>query len=803
MTWLLWNPRAISYLAQLVLVLAVAGYLLRRSLAERGTGRLPAAQTLIFATAVLFVPVVVLWMLRVALVPGLQAYVLPWTAPFSSMTLAAMIQLAYRFPAPLEGARIEARLALAVSGACVAGEAAVAVWRFRDTLEGAIWFRPAWMDLGLVGGFGWIAILLIRQILQATRGEAGGERGIARRLFSGGGRDGAAARAYFLFALLPLAHAGALMAHGMGLTSVLFTEIAVCWLSLAQIAGFALIYLNHLPDRSSFLVKLSGVSITAILAVISSLAWLIGPVYIEAYQNRTMVAERQAYRFHPDGQGGYWAERVPYLYDHRLGERIAGGRAEVPLPFAFPFYGRNHKRIFVREDGLTGFDRLPLWRETAHLYGPQPAIFPLAVELGGNNGEAIAPGSGVFVSRYADKVLISWHALRETENPANRYSFQLALYPDGAIEFAYDRLPARPRYDLYLANATAWLIGITPGSNAGPVQRIDLRGVPLHGAPGSGMMSDYYLDFLRYLDRIYAPIAWFLLAVIPLILLGLPVFLRVNLVVPLNRLLRGVERFRRGSLDARVPVTFADEIGYLTSSFNDMASEQHALVNTLEDRVTERTEEAAEFAARNARLEERNRLSGDLHDSVSQTLFSAAMVADSLPEQWQRSPQDAERALERLSQLNRHALAEMRLLLTELRTGTAEQRPLGELIVALARAFEANQGVATQVEIVGDAKLPGEVQAMFHRIAQESLNNIAKHAGARNVRVTFEGLPGQALLVIGDDGRGFDPAAVVGDHLGLQIMRERAQRIGASLEIDAAPGRGTIITLIWMASDER
>ncbi|MFX8871976.1 ATP-binding protein, partial [Acinetobacter baumannii] len=76
------------------------------------------------------------------------------------------------------------------------------------------------------------------------------------------------------------------------------------------------------------------------------------------------------------------------------------------------------------------------------------------------------------------------------------------------------------------------------------------------------------------------------------------------------------------------------------------------------------------------------------------------------------------------------------------------------------------------------------VFAMFHRIHGECLANIARHAAASRVEITLEALPGQALLVTRDDGRGFDPDQVSGDHLGLQIMHERAQHIGATLEID-------------------
>jgi signal transduction histidine kinase len=231
-----------------------------------------------------------------------------------------------------------------------------------------------------------------------------------------------------------------------------------------------------------------------------------------------------------------------------------------------------------------------------------------------------------------------------------------------------------------------------------------------------------------------------------------------------------------------------------------MARAQHHLVNTLEEQVARRSAELADFAARNARLEERNRLSGDLHDTVTQTLFSAAVLSDALADQWQQDPAMSVAKLRQLAQMNRHALAEMRLMLAELRTEGAVEKPLSQLISTLASEFADSIGQAVRIEceISGDTLLPLDVQAMMYRIAQESLNNVVRHAQASRVSIALEALPGQAMLSISDNGRGFDPGQVPDGHLGLQIMRERARRIDAVLEVESRPGQGTTITAIWM-----
>jgi signal transduction histidine kinase len=93
--------------------------------------------------------------------------------------------------------------------------------------------------------------------------------------------------------------------------------------------------------------------------------------------------------------------------------------------------------------------------------------------------------------------------------------------------------------------------------------------------------------------------------------------------------------------------------------------------------------------------------------------------------------------------------------------------------------------------------LPDDVTLTLHRIAQESLNNIAKHAEASEVVIDLSCSPESVKLYIEDDGRGFDPQAIPAGHLGIGIMRERAQKIGATLQINSKPGDGTSVLVTW------
>jgi signal transduction histidine kinase len=205
--------------------------------------------------------------------------------------------------------------------------------------------------------------------------------------------------------------------------------------------------------------------------------------------------------------------------------------------------------------------------------------------------------------------------------------------------------------------------------------------------------------------------------------------------------------------------------------------------------------------------EERNRLARDLHDSVTQVLFSASLVAEVLPQIWQRDPDMAQHSLEELRRLTRGALAEMRTMLLELRPSSVIKTPLSELLAQLTEAITSRSGLAFQLFLEQAPSLPEEVHTSFYRIAQEGLNNVVKHAQASLVTVTLSGTPaspkagepwrGEVKLVIQDNGRGFSVQDKSTGHMGFSIMRERAALINAALSIDSQPGHGTLLTLVW------
>jgi PAS domain S-box-containing protein len=195
--------------------------------------------------------------------------------------------------------------------------------------------------------------------------------------------------------------------------------------------------------------------------------------------------------------------------------------------------------------------------------------------------------------------------------------------------------------------------------------------------------------------------------------------------------------------------------------------------------------------------EERNRLARDLHDAVSQTLFSASIIADVLPRLWERDQTEARKRLEEVRQLTRGALAEMRTLLLELRPAALVDADIGELMRQLAESVTGRARIPVSVEINGTCSKSEDLKIALYRIAQEALNNVAKHSRATRAALILHCEINRIELVIRDDGKGFDINTGPSASLGLDIMRERAKDIGASLKIESRPGHGTSVTLVY------
>jgi signal transduction histidine kinase len=226
-------------------------------------------------------------------------------------------------------------------------------------------------------------------------------------------------------------------------------------------------------------------------------------------------------------------------------------------------------------------------------------------------------------------------------------------------------------------------------------------------------------------------------------------------------------------------------------------------------------------------LQERQRLARDLHDSVTQLIFSMTLIAQSIAPAWRRDSAEGERRVNRLLELSQAALAEMRALLAELRPPDLPPLPAGphpppplpgivqvqrEGLVAALQSHGANlgqDGLQVKLYCADYVRQPFDREEALYRIAQEALNNVVKHARVRCAELILAVDRDSIQLKVIDDGVGFAPVANLPPAapgqakggLGLTTMRERAEALGGTVQLTTVPGSGTTVTAIIPRGD--
>ncbi len=216
----------------------------------------------------------------------------------------------------------------------------------------------------------------------------------------------------------------------------------------------------------------------------------------------------------------------------------------------------------------------------------------------------------------------------------------------------------------------------------------------------------------------------------------------------------------------------------------------HAAIAIENARLYERSRELST-------IEERKRLARELHDSVTQTLFSIGLTAEAASELVEADPARARAQLGHLQELTRAAMAEMRSLIFELRPAELETEGLAAALRKHVEVLRRLYQQQIELRVEGDRRLPPDVEKGLLRIAQEALGNALRHSCASHVLLTLDAHDSRVELGVADDGSGFDPDEAVqrSRRLGLTSMRERAEALGGTLSIDSKPGKGTRITV--------
>lgn len=217
---------------------------------------------------------------------------------------------------------------------------------------------------------------------------------------------------------------------------------------------------------------------------------------------------------------------------------------------------------------------------------------------------------------------------------------------------------------------------------------------------------------------------------------------------------------------------------------------QHAAIALTNARLYERSRELTI-------AEERSRLAHELHDAVSQKLFSLRLTAQAAAALVDRDPARAKGELQQVTALAAEAADELRAAVVELRPAALDEDGLVATLRTHSQVLHRAHSARVTFDSNGVRALPAAQEEAMLRVAQEALHNALRHSGAASVTVTLDKRGAGAVLRVTDDGKGFDPQVIrrAGRHLGLVSMRDRASGVGGRLTVDSAPGKGTTIEM--------
>ena len=239
------------------------------------------------------------------------------------------------------------------------------------------------------------------------------------------------------------------------------------------------------------------------------------------------------------------------------------------------------------------------------------------------------------------------------------------------------------------------------------------------------------------------------------------------------------QAWSRGDFSVSPRDRSGDEIGELTRNLSGMAEQLQTLLHTRDEL---------------ARMEERNRLARDLHDTVKQQTYAARMQLTAARNLLSADPPAAAAHIDTALQLNRETQQELKLIIDELRPAALQGRGLANALKEYASRWQEHTGIKVETVISGKRPLPLNVEQALYRMLQEALSNIARHAEADSVRLSLDMSPERVTMTVVDNGRGFDMNAISPNSYVLAGMQGRLSDVGGTLKVDSAPSAGTTLT---------
>jgi NarL family two-component system sensor histidine kinase LiaS len=247
----------------------------------------------------------------------------------------------------------------------------------------------------------------------------------------------------------------------------------------------------------------------------------------------------------------------------------------------------------------------------------------------------------------------------------------------------------------------------------------------------------------------------------------------------LRRISSAANSWSQGDFSAVIQDRSADELSQLAQQLNRMAEQLQHLLQTKQDLAT---------------LEERNRLARELHDSVKQQVFASTMQIGAAKTVLDQHPETVREHLNEAEQLSRQAQSELASLIRELRPVSLLEQGLIPALEEYMADWSRQNDIEVEFIVPEDGTLPIEVEQALFRVTQEALSNVTRHSEAVKVELQLHREDSEVVLIISDNGKGFDLSAAEDHGMGLNSMRERVQSLGGNLIVESEPGQGTRLT---------
>ncbi|MBI5715153.1 MAG: HAMP domain-containing protein [Chloroflexi bacterium] len=588
------RPSSIGYLIEFIFACVLSSYLAYLSFRPRKQQNGVPIKSLAGFFLTVAISTLILFIDTASLSPW-RYYVWRAVVPCFGLGGVFLMYFIYHFPSTAPQWKNERRILRVLCGLYWIGEIVLMFYAWQQFAAGDL-VSPhnLWVYAPVVLLYNWIVVVALRQMIRESRLADPLPVAWWEHLWQPRGQSAQQVKLMTVFVVFLSAISTTILLGLVNLVPIDTHETVFSVGAVIALYGFTFIYVNALPDYTSFMVKIVGGVLAVMLSLISILAWVITPVNAASYMPSRFILERESIRFSPNTNAGYDVSASPLQREEEAGGiRLALGRGETkvtPLPFQFTFFGRAWREVYVGEDGYIGFGGPITFIEALYTYGSHPTIFALFQDL------ETAPddnSSGIFVRSDPTKWVVVWRNVRERYHPQDRDTVQLNLYPDGSFVITHNSLTLNDGYDIQ-AWRNQWLVGATPGMADSSTRLISFKNdLPYQTAGADAILEDHNIHFRAHLNRLLLPLAWLTLIATAVVLVGVPLGLHYSIAQPLNALLRGIERVEAGDLTVRMPLTYLDEIGLLTESFNQMVGQLRATMDKLEDRVDERTRELA------------------------------------------------------------------------------------------------------------------------------------------------------------------------------------------------------------------